>query len=349
MGYVVHVWEYPAPRTLDSADSVHNMLASLPARPNPKWRLLARRVEARMAQLGVPLEEWPENSPPEESYDKRSMPLLIEGPDEFLEAVVSEANAIGLCVYDDQAARLYLPFGYHLTTEGLRRLEVAPPKLGAADVDAVIGACARAWAPRFTALGFDFTRQPYDDLRRRHALVAERKVAAGKHTVEVYFDVDAKQDLISAQVYVQVWIELPATVLEAAQGIDRIQVRGKELRGMAAFMAIPTRSPDWITIGGSLRTQEYVDRLIDGLFEYYDQELGPTLEVTRTQDGILRLLLNEREAAGELLASRAALALAWMRGDVVLERLSRLLRERDRFWMEDVGQQVVEALRKLAR
>ena len=132
MSYVVHVWEHPEPRTLQAADSIHNSLAGQSSRPNPKWRLLGERVEARLAELGTPLEEWPDGSPPDPAHAERTLPVLIDLNDQLLGVLVDVANSLVMYVYDDQAARLYLPFGYVLTWEGLQRLEVAPPKIVAA-------------------------------------------------------------------------------------------------------------------------------------------------------------------------------------------------------------------------
>jgi hypothetical protein len=302
-----------------------------------------------MAELGSPLPEWPDGSRPAEDHPERTLPVGINSQDLFLDVLVEVANSLGLCVFDDQAARLYLPFGYVLTWDGLIRLAVAPPKLGVAQLDEVMSSCERAWAPRFAERGYCFLRKPYDDNVRAHVLLAERPVPAGKQTVEIRFMADAKAELLSTYVYAHTLLDLPATALAAAQGINRVQVRGKELRGMSAFMVISNRFTDWGPIGGTLRSQVHVDRLVDGLFEYYDQELGPTLNAMRETSGVMRLLLGEEDAPGELLNSRGALALAWTSGDAVLERLFTSIRQRDPDWIEYTGQAVYEALRKLAR
>src|SRR6188474_3123426 len=148
MSYVVHVWEHPQPRTLKSADSLQNFLSSKRSRPNPKWRLHA----------------------------ERSLPIRIADQGEFLDVLVEVATSLGLSVFDDQAARLYLPFGYMLTWDGLERLQLAPPKLGAADLEEVLAQCQRAWTPRFSERGYALTRKPYQEDERAHFLVAERTV-----------------------------------------------------------------------------------------------------------------------------------------------------------------------------
>lgn len=349
MSYVVHLWEYPVPRDLSSADSVHKLLAGKPARLNPKWQRLRERVEARMAALGKPLVEWPDGSPPDADHAERTMPILVDEQGDFLESLVEAANAIGLCLYDDQAARLYQPFGYVLTWEGLQRFTVAPPRLGADALDDVIRRCERAWAPRFIALGYSFERKPYDDNVRAHVLLAERRVPAGRQTVEINFNTNNPAG--SPEVWVQAftWLDLPAAALEATKGIHRVEVRGKELRGMSALMTIPTRSIDWVIIGGTLRTQAYVDHLVEGFLDYYDQELGPTLEMMHEPRDVLRLALGDQDAPAELLHSRGVLALAWVQGDATLDRLYARIKDQDRWWMQDLGQPVYDALRKLPR
>ena len=347
MSYVVHVWEHPEPRTLKSADSLHNFLSSKRSRPNPKWRLLAERVEARMAEIGLPLLAWPEESPPDPDHAERSLPIGINDQGQFLDVLVEVATSLGLSVYDDQAARLYLPFGYILTWEGLRRLELAPPKLVAADLEDVLAQCQRAWGPRFSERGYALSRKPYQEDERAHFLVAERTVPAGRQTVEVAFNVDTKADALHFSIYAFGYPELPAAVQQAANNVKRVEVRGIEQRGIAALLLDST--PEWLPVGGALRSQAFVDRLIEGLFEHYDQELGPLLDEMREPSGLLRLATSQQNAIGYLLNSRAVLALAWVQGDEVLEKLIAQIRERDPDWIENFGQAVYDALRKLPR
>jgi hypothetical protein len=349
MSYVVHVWEHAEPRTLQAADSIHNSLAGQSSRPNPKWRLLGERVEARLAELGTPLEEWPDGSPPDPAHAERTLPVLIDLNDQLLGVLVEIANSLGMSVYDDQAARLYLPFGYVLTWEGLRRLEVAPPKIVVGDLDDIMGACERAWAPRFAAHGYQFGRKPFDERDRAHILLAERAVPAGKQIVEVRFLTDQKANTIDANVYVGTSLELPALALAAAQGISRIEIRGKELRGLSALLVTMYEGREMLSIGGRLRSRLHADRLIDGLFEYYEQEVGPALEAMREPAGVLRVVLGEEDVPAQARNSRAALALAWVHGEAQLDRLMARIKERDPMWIEDWGQAVSEELRKVSR
>ena len=348
MSYVVHVWEHPEPRTLKDADLLHSHLSGRRAAPNPKWRLLGERVEAEMAARGAPLEEWPESSPPDPAHAERTMSFLVDDQEGFLEALVLAATSLGLSVYDDQAARLYLPFGYVLTWDGLVRLQAAPPRLGIDALDEVMNICERAWAPRFAASGYALRREPYDDNYRAHRLVAERKVPVGTQVIEIRFSADQKENRLSFEVCANTFPELSAAASSASGTANRVEVWGKEFRGLSAFMVEPRAGMPRLCITGPLRTQSYVDRLIDGVFEYIDQEIEPTLDGMREAADLIRLAI-EQDAPGEVRDSRATLALAWMIGNATLDKLNSRIWERDRWWIENLGQPVYEALRKLPR
>jgi hypothetical protein len=67
--------------------------------------------------------------------------------------------------------------------------------------------------------------------------------------------------------------------------------------------------------------------LIEGLLEYYGQELGPTLDIMMEPLDVLRLALGEQDAPGKLRESRAVLALAWAHGNAMLDRLFVCMRK----------------------
>jgi hypothetical protein len=64
---------------------------------------------------------------------------------------------------------------------------------------------------------------------------------------------------------------------------------------------------------------------------------------------VLRMALGEQDAPGKLRESRAVLALAWAHSAAMLDRLFDRIHERDRYWIENWGQGVYDALRKLPR
>jgi hypothetical protein len=348
MSYVVHIWEHPQPTSLKAAERLHQYLCDRASPRYAKWQQLRDEIEARMVSLGTP-KEWIE-FPIDPEHRERTYGLGFDGPEHFQEVVVQSATLLGFSVYDDEAARLYLPFGYVLTFDGISRLDwgdgtLPPPRLDGADRDAVMARCEAAWRPRFEALGFSFRRgEPWRD---EIPLVAERVVPVGRQTITISFSLF--QGRFSFEVIAAIVPDIPTAVLEASGGITRMQVRGREFRGIAAFMIDHERGPEMVTTGGGLRNAEYVDRLVPGLFEYLDDEILPTLDACTTSEGISRAATCPDQGPGELLPSRLALALAWLEGDSTFERFYAEYDKGLSFWDKDWSREVYAALRALPR
>ncbi|WP_440222929.1 hypothetical protein ACQQ2N_17900 [Dokdonella sp. MW10] len=96
---------------------------------------------------------------------------------------------------------------------------------------------------------------------------------------------------------------------------------------MSAFMD----SSYWSTlsIGGSLESSKHVDRAVDAVFEYLDDEILPTFEACSTHVGILGLELDDKGQPGYLVLSEMTLAMHWLVGDDMLERLHTAYRASD--------------------
>ncbi|WP_395790238.1 hypothetical protein [Aquimonas sp.] len=317
MSQTVHLWEHPEPKTLQSADRLHEWLSDRPAAPNPKWAHLRAAVEQRMVELDAAV-EWAEG-PIDPDHRERSYGLALSGDDVFDQTVIHCAISLGLSVYSDEAACLCLPFGYRLTFEGLQRIDwgdgsLSLPKLGPADREHVMERCEAAWRPRFEALGFEFSRGEL--WRNELPLCASRRVETGVQTIEISFS--DYLDKLSFHVLAMIVPDLPTNLAEAAGG-KQIQVRGRELHGMAAFMLHNGYEP--LTIGGSLRRQDYVDRLIDALFEYLDDEILPTLDACSTAAGTIEVALEQNKTPAFLRPSGLTYALAAMQGKPVLEQV----------------------------
>jgi hypothetical protein len=128
MSYVVHLWEEASPSSLHEADRLHERLAGTAAAANPKFAQLSRalieRFPAEVGGRGEQGESWVE-SPPDGRTDTRvySLGLYGGGIDRLLPVLVTEAMALGLTVYDDQAGRAYLPGGWVLDHEGRHALD----------------------------------------------------------------------------------------------------------------------------------------------------------------------------------------------------------------------------------
>ncbi len=348
MSYVVHIWEHPQPTSLAAAEKLHQYLGNRASPRYAKWQQLRDEIEARMVAQGTP-REWIE-FPIDPEHQERSYGLEFDGPENFQEVVVQSATGLGFSVYDDQAARLYLPFGYVLTFEGLSRFDrgdgaIPPPRLGVEDRDAVMARCEAAWRPRLEALGFSFHRgEPF---RSEIPLVAERVVPVGKQTIAINFS--TFEERLSFEVIAAIVPDLPPAVLEASGGIQRMQVRGREYRGIAAFMVDHGRGAEWMSMGGTLRNAEYVDRLVPALFEYLGDEILPTLDACTTAGDVLRVATSPDEGPGELLPSRLPLALAWVEGDSAFEHFYVQYDKALSHWDKDWAREVYDALRALPR
>lgn len=344
MSYVVHIWEHPEPTSLKAADRLHERLAGRPSPRHAKWQRLRDAVESRMAALGSAM-EWAEG-PIDPDHRERTYGLLFEGPEHFEQVLVQSATALGFSVYDDQAACLYLPFGYVLTEGGLSRMDwgdgvLAPPRISGAERESVVARCGAAWRPRFEALGFSLRQG--EPLRNGIPLIAERAVPVGVQSIEVNFSV--YEDRVGCDVVAAILPDMSDAVRQASGGIRQIQVRGREYRGMAAFMT--DRGVEPLSIGGSLRNAQYVDRLIDGLFEYANDEILPTLDMCTTAEGVLHVALKPDGTPGVLRPSRLTLALAWLAGDAMFDRVLADCATRSPDWYQDWGSKVSEALRAL--
>ena len=326
MSYVVHIWEHFEPATLQAAEGMHQRLSSKPSPRNAKWGRLRDEVESRMAALGTPM-VWDED-PIDSEHRERTYGLSFQGPEGFERVLVRAATSLGFCVYDDVAGHLYLPFSRLLTFEGRKRVQWVDHThipLTPDDRDAVMARCEAAWWPRFEALGFSFRRD--EPFRDEIPWIAERPAPIGKQVVKIGFSVF--NNALSFDVSAYIAPDLPDAVRTASVN-TQIRVRGNEYRGMAPFM----KDSQWalLSIGGSLSTAEHVDRLVDALFEYLDDEILPTFDACRTADGLLRIALGDDTAPGFLLPSGLTLALAWRAGDAMLERVNAHYRETERDW-----------------
>jgi hypothetical protein len=140
---------------------------------------------------------------------------------------------------------------YLLTFDGLERMGLhggapLPQRLGPQDLDAVMARCEAAWRPHFEAWGWSFRRG--EPVRDEIPLLAERVVPAGRQRIAINFS--TFEERLSVEVLATIEPELPEAVLEACGGPRRMQVRGREYRGIAVFMVDQERGPEWLSMGG---------------------------------------------------------------------------------------------------
>ena len=131
MSYVVHLWEAESPPSLHFANQLHTQLTNTAAAANPKFAQLARALIGQFPSEVGGLDEagaaWVE-SPPDGQTDSRvySLGLYDDGITCLLPVLVEKATGLGLTVYDDQAARVYLPGGWVLDQSGRQVLQAEP-------------------------------------------------------------------------------------------------------------------------------------------------------------------------------------------------------------------------------
>lgn len=136
MSYVIHIWENPAELPLPtSIDDAVQLLDKLSAQPmnsvNPKFMSLAKRLKQRYPDLNSAI---PDEDEEEVDYNELAWSETVDGDtldavwglglntgelfDEARPFVMQEANALGLCVMDEQAGEVYLPSGKVLVMSG---------------------------------------------------------------------------------------------------------------------------------------------------------------------------------------------------------------------------------------
>jgi hypothetical protein len=117
MSYVVHVWERPAPATVQDADRIQAQLSLEHGVQNPKFLELARALTQRYPCITTLPEESPDAVWSDGPLDGRTdrplyaIGIRTERLPEALPVVLASVARLGLTAYDMQAGRCYLPDG----------------------------------------------------------------------------------------------------------------------------------------------------------------------------------------------------------------------------------------------
>lgn len=122
MSYVIHLFEHASPATLDEATQLHERLSVTRAGRNERMLLWAKGMQARFPGGHAGWLEGPPNGDTD-GMAVLSVGLTSAGLDKVLPAAVSLALPLGLCVFDEQAGRCYLPGGWALTQRGRFQLK----------------------------------------------------------------------------------------------------------------------------------------------------------------------------------------------------------------------------------
>lgn len=143
MSYILQIWEQPVsralPETIEAAVQLLEELHAADPAPNPKFHALAKRLIQRYpVPNGMPTPEgeeeasldelaWADGEISGESDDAvLNLGLNIARLDEVQPCVVAEANALGLCVMDEQAGKVFLTGGSVLAIPGTATHAAAP-------------------------------------------------------------------------------------------------------------------------------------------------------------------------------------------------------------------------------
>ncbi|MEO8248885.1 MAG: hypothetical protein ABI589_05900 [Burkholderiales bacterium] len=142
MSYVLHVWEAPVPATLEEADKLHETLSRQGGGQNPKFIEFAKRLTQRFPDVDEEGDEEGEgegdpmvwtDSPATGHTDAAVYGIGVQTEylvDTVVPFVVATARALGLVLFDMQAAEAHLPDGRVLTLPGRdpARVEPAPAR-----------------------------------------------------------------------------------------------------------------------------------------------------------------------------------------------------------------------------
>jgi hypothetical protein len=136
MSYVLHLWEHPVPASVAEADQIHTRLSAERTGQNPKFVELAKRLTGRYPCMTA-LEEdddgfeevaWSDGPLDGETdspvYSVGVQPAMLGKVVPF---VAATAGALGLLVYDMQAAEVHLPGGRVLTLPGRKPVDFYQP------------------------------------------------------------------------------------------------------------------------------------------------------------------------------------------------------------------------------
>ena len=140
MSYVLHFWDKPVPTTVAEADQIHTRLSAERTAQNPQFIELAKRLTERYPCIttleedddGLEQGAWSDGPLDGETdgpvYSLGVQPSMLG---QVVPFVAATAGALGLVVYDMQAAEVHLPDGKVLTLPG----QLAVLKEGTVGVD----------------------------------------------------------------------------------------------------------------------------------------------------------------------------------------------------------------------
>lgn len=136
MSYVLHCWDKPVPTTVVEADQIHTRLSGERTAQNPQFIELAKRLTERYPCIttleedddGLEQGAWSDGPLDGETdgpvYSLGVQPSMLG---QVVPFVAATAGALGLVMYDMQAAEVHLPDGKVLTLPGRQPVDFDQP------------------------------------------------------------------------------------------------------------------------------------------------------------------------------------------------------------------------------
>lgn len=330
MSYVVHLFEHTGPATLDEAAALHERLSATPAAPNAKFRALAQAlirrfpVEVGGSVGGLPL--WLESVPDGDTNGRAvySLGLHDGGVTQLLPVLVGLALPMGLCVYDDQAGRCYLPGGWALTARGRHPLRpratpvAAAPAAGAAPTPLTL-----AWVrnrlrevlgPVLAPAGFT----PVDVL---HSLHFSRATEAGLQ--HIGFGLSHHHDRVKLAPSATLEPGLPHALYRPVR-MDSVHCQPHDHSALSAH-AMTLEAPGWgvgkVFCTLTLDNGPDVEALLPALLGFVQTNYLPMLQACRDVPGIVRAALAPQDLPAYPVLDRVVLALLHWTGQADVQAL----------------------------
>lgn len=320
MSYVVHLWEQPVawahPATFDAAQAMVDALRRRPAPQNPRFVECARRLTARHPCITSPesdeLDEselaW-SDGPLDGRADSAvwAIGLNRDRLDEVLPFVRATARALGLSVWDEQAAGAWLANGWQ-RVPGRQPWERFPPvdieiARRMPDKDALLDRVLDGAGAALRAMGFEaLWRDPRGDAGRSYTSVVLRRVSPiGWQEMELRA-IERPLEWLKLTMRVEAW----ATAVSAWR--LRVHHRGAVPDGARPLSNLGLPSHAWMndTAGvwetadaGSivLRTPADIERTVAMLDEQWRTRLAPLLAAADTLPGLAESLVPDGQLA----------------------------------------------------
>jgi hypothetical protein len=355
MSYVIHIFEHAGPATLTEADALHERLSDSQASANPKFIQLANALIKRFPkELGGGEDgraRWMEEVPDGLTGGNAvySLGLYDGGITQLMPAIVSVALPLGLCVYDDQAARCYVPGGFVLTHTGKRALgRAAPQEPRPPTVQKYLEPYTTEWTVQriFKGVGAGIAHTGFVGRVSGSGVTFSRVTDAGlQHFgLTVSREVQVAPSVLLAPL-------LPHALYRMVRPGRTISCFASAGEALQPFNSNPNEvlkpgEHRWFKLNGSSK----MDELAQALVQFFLEEHLPLLDACRDVPGIIRHERDRPALAAYVDGNRTVLALAhWLGQEDVVTYAEGLVERAGPEWGWGRGAELaLERARKLA-